>query len=164
MKHPLDMKGNNFSYEAANIFLTKESSKSGLKKIFSFLFNKLDPCLSVFCRVSMYLVYIGIWCYQLITDIIFINSFQKISISQVFQNETMISYQTITFDLHFNMMTAALVFYIAYFFMNLISYLYVENSNDLTIKTKRYNILYAYLGDKKFLQADNLSILLLNYI
>ena len=137
MKHPLDMKGNNFSYEAANIFLTKESSKSGLKKIFSFLFNKLHPCLSVFCRVSMYLVYIGIWCYQLITDIIFINSFQKISISQVFQNETMISYQTITFDLHFNMMTAALIFYIVYFFMNLISYLYVENSNDLTIKTKR---------------------------
>ena len=137
MKHPMDLNGNNLSFEAAKIYLTKESSKTGPMKTFSFLFHKLHPCLSVVCRFSMYLIYLGIWCYQLITDIIFINSFQNISISKVFINETMTSYQTITFDLYFNMMTAALVFYIAYFFMNLISYLSRENSNELTIKTKR---------------------------
>ena len=137
MKHPMDMKGNNLSYEAANIYLTKENSKTGNKKRFLSFCHKMHPCLAVVYRFSMHLIYLGIWCYQLITDIIFINSFQNISISQVFHNETMTSYQTLTFDLYFNMMTAALVFYIAYFFINLSSCLSGENSNELSNKTKR---------------------------
>ena len=65
-------------------------------------------------KICSILLLMSIWIFVTVMDIMFICEFKKILIPQVFNNVTMVSYQTSTVDLHFSLMVAHYLMYLVF--------------------------------------------------
>ena len=106
--HPLDQTGNQMSLEVANLYLeTKKKSRRNYVPSM-----RCGKTCSFLCKMLVFIFQFLLWCYVLVTDIFFIHEFRNINITGMFTNSTNnVSFQTITIDLYFTMMTAAMICY-----------------------------------------------------
>ena len=112
MNHPMDLEGNKLSYEAALYYMKKKSLEGNTSGS-----EAIKNCCSKVSEVSLTMSHIFIWLYVLVTDIMVISNFSIILIPNNYNNVTMISYQTTTVDLYFNLMITALIIYLSFLFM-----------------------------------------------
>ena len=115
MDHPLDMEGHKLSYIAGRLFLKyqkKYGKQSSKKSRLQFFLLKLGHCVSLSSKFLGIFLLISLWTFVTVTDILFIHKYKAIMIPhQVFNNITMVSYQTSTVDLYYSLMVANFFFY-----------------------------------------------------
>ena len=116
MEHPMDMEGLKLSYLAGRLFLMCHSNQSQqLSKRTNLLQQQKGNFWSISNKILSVLLLMSIWIFVTVMDIMFICEFKKILIPQVFNNETMVSVQTSTVDLHFSLMVAHYLMYLVFF-------------------------------------------------
>ena len=117
VEHPMDMEGLRLSHLAGRLFLMylnkhgQQFSKTSISKLFP---QKRSKCWGFFTKILGVFLLLSIWIFVTVMDIMFICEFKTILIPQVFNNETMVSYQTSTVDLHFSLMVAHYLMYFTF--------------------------------------------------
>lgn len=144
VKHPMDLRGSRRSLEAANIFLTMNDPKEDPSLIAnnipelkpksprsmtcltypcqwasSKLLNLLSLCVAhpASTSAAVFILHILIWCYELLTDVVFINNLWDFRIPIMYwsnstnsEDISYLSYQSMTVDLYAPLLVMMLMF------------------------------------------------------
>ena len=130
MNHPMDLEGNRLSYEAALYYMKKKSLEGNTSG-----YEAIKNCCSKVSEAALTMSHIFIWLYVLVTDIMVISNFSIILIPNNYNNVTMISYQTTTVDLYFNLMITALIIYLSFLFIQTITKFCLKKSRTTIQKS-----------------------------